>query len=424
MAYQLLAGHLNVYQYLFDTFGNRTLEPVVWAPYLPLYYFIEAGWMFVLRLLRLADAGQWYFDPYWHITNFNRSLLFVKAIYLPFDLGIGYLLTRLVAEKHRRSVWILWLFSPVSLLVTFMMGQNDIMSAFFVVAAVYFGEKALSSKRETPDLMPSLAALLLLSLGAGIKSFPILLVLPYSIVLGRNAWRVFLLCSAGIIPFLVLITPFLRTEAFVKGSLLNPEGQSLLNMSFTNGSSATSVFVMAFTLVILYVAYRRKAFLPGTICTLTFVIVALIFLVGAWPFNWFVWLVPFTVLAVAAKRYLFPLYVVQTAHFLIWTISWGNLLGAGLFTPIYPNAGGYLALRDLVSTVYPYQKLAGISYSVFVIALLAMLFAILRPRYVEQILAFSTEEMDQTLRESTLLVPILLLAVLLTATFLFGGPRA
>ena len=63
---------------------------------------------------------------------------FVKLPYLIFDLLIVYILLKLFPEKNPGLLAVsLWMFNPVNLYATYMMGQFDIIPTFFTILSFY-----------------------------------------------------------------------------------------------------------------------------------------------------------------------------------------------------------------------------------------------------------------------------------------------
>ena len=99
-------------------------------------------------------------------------LLTLKIPFLIFDLLTAYSLAKLFTNpKQKTMALILWLFNPISIYASYMMGQFDVIPVFFTVLSIYF----VAKKRL------SLAAL---ALGGGIafKLYPIFLIIPLIIL--------------------------------------------------------------------------------------------------------------------------------------------------------------------------------------------------------------------------------------------------
>ena len=67
----------------------------------------------------------------------NLHLMLLKIPYLFFDIPIAFMLMKMFDQKWKLLVFVLWIFNPVDLYATYMMGQFDIIPTFFVILALY-----------------------------------------------------------------------------------------------------------------------------------------------------------------------------------------------------------------------------------------------------------------------------------------------
>ena len=134
-------GILNIYDFLTSLpSGNNWYQlfgPGVFT-YPPVAYFTLGGFLFLLRpLVDLSFLT--YFINHPPVSSLGNSglyyhLLIFKLPYLFFDLGLAYFLCRLFPkEEQKKTALLFWLFNPLSLYTSFMVGQFDIIPVFFVV---------------------------------------------------------------------------------------------------------------------------------------------------------------------------------------------------------------------------------------------------------------------------------------------------
>lgn len=385
MAYRIVEGHWNVYQYLFDVYGDKTLHPVVWAPYFPLYYWVTAAWTDLLKLTGLVDVGRWSFDSQrWYIEKFTRGIFLVKSLYIPFDLAIGWAVAEMVPTRQRAMTWAIWALSPVVLVSVYMMGQNDAMPTACVALAAYCGTRAFGEAMsgEVTERRWCDAAALLLGIGAGFKYYPLLLVVPFALVLGRRAWDIARFIILSLIPVVVVVAPYLSTKPFRDGVLLNPEAQNLFTPVGGIGPLGVSPFLAGYALFVGYLISRRsdRRSSPIRLPVVAFVVLALIFVTANWPFDWFVWLTPFIAWSVAVFPETRAYSAVYAAVFLIWTWNWGATSSTGLFSPILHGLTVTPSLKDWVARFYPYDRVVVVDQSILVGILLWHVFLLLRKR--------------------------------------------
>lgn len=382
MAFKMVEGHWNIYQYLNDVYGDQTLHPVVWAPYMPLYYVVTAAWTGLLKVLGVVDVGQWSFSSRgWIIPGFLRSIFWMKLLYLPFDGAIGWSLSRLVPQERRGIVWSLWSLMPVTLVSAYMVGQNDLMPTLFVVLATLVGTQALTARQDVTRYRHQCdLAALVLALGAAFKSYPLLLVLPFALVLGRRSLDVVRFVVVGILPFAAVVTPFLSSRAFRLGALTNPDAMRIASAIPTLGPMGISPFIVGYTAVVGFLVYQRfsSEAIHLELPTLVFLILGLVFATSNWPFYWLVWLAPFFIWSVARASGTWVLVAGYVLVFLIWTWNWGNRASSALFSPIYPAAVMTPAISDLVNHFYPWVQIIVLAQSAFVGLLICNAIVLLR----------------------------------------------
>lgn len=389
MAYKIVEGHWNVYQYLFNTYGDQTLHPVVWAPYMPLYYLVTAAWTGLLKLLGIVDVGQWSFDTHsWYIPHYLISIFMMKALYLPFDCTIGWAVSRMVRPGRRAIVWAMWALSPVTLVSVYMMGQNDLMPTTFVVLATLIGIRADEADSDSTKRRWLVdAAALLLGVGAAFKSYPLFLILPFALVLERRTREIARFTILAILPFIFAIAPFLSSHAFRLGVLLNPEAQRIFATVPGLGPAGISPFVAGYVAFLGFLVHGRGTFAgPGwdrgprvPLPVVAFAVLGLMFATTNWAFYWLVWLTPFFIWSVVQRPSTFVLVVGYMMVFLVWTWNWGNQVSSGLFSPIDAGAVTVPAVRDLVNQAYPWGRLIIMLQSAFLGLLACNAIILLRP---------------------------------------------
>jgi uncharacterized membrane protein len=132
---------------------------------------------------------------YWYFGFFDLFFTgifgLLKLPYLIFDLLLGFLLYKMVEPRKALLAFGIWVFNPISLYATYMMGQFDIIPAFFSVLSVYF---ALKNRLTW--------ATLALGTAIAFKLYPIFLIIPL-ITFGKNYWERFKLIMFSLSPYLV-----------------------------------------------------------------------------------------------------------------------------------------------------------------------------------------------------------------------------
>lgn len=134
---------------------------------------LEASSAMMGGSLTTLDYARVFFGP-----ELFKNLFLMKAPYLVFDFWIGFILLKLaVSQKHALISYAAWMLNIVVLHTTYAIGQADIITAFFIIYALYAAIKG------RPYL-----SVALLSLGGATKLYPYLLIPPACFLLGR-AWK-------------------------------------------------------------------------------------------------------------------------------------------------------------------------------------------------------------------------------------------
>lgn len=370
MAHFVGEGHLNVYQTLFDLFGNTVLSPTVWAPYLPLYYLVMGGWTRLLSALRLLDIGAWTFSyTGWTIDTFPRAVFLMKLPYLVVDLLIwGLVIVMLEPTKRKQFSW-LYLFFPAQLWIPFVMGQNDTLPALMTIVALYCAARFFMSRR----FSWAVVCVVSLGVGAAFKTYPLFLLLPTAIMLGGSVLQIVLLFSIGIAPFFIVIAPFMGTPAFVEGALFNHEGMSLLGMTIGSGLHTAPVFLVIYGLLLSFLLFGSYQKSLRTLRFVYLIALSLFFVLSTWPFNWLVWLTPFLAWSVVEEDVPDILYAFVGIYFTVLLTGWGKIVGGYTFYPLGQPLRYFTGFRNLVEPHVDFVKMQHFFFAAFVVSILSML---------------------------------------------------
>lgn len=412
-------GHYNLYLYLSDVYqATYTSYP---SPYPPAYYYLIAGWLSILNNFHLISLSAW--ESPWAIDNLNRSIFLFKIPLLIFDLLTGYVLIQMVDKQYRKLILILWLLCPVTIFVSYMFGQFDIIPTFFVVLALYYAKRALDEKNLDSRLNSyAVISMLALGIGACLKHYPFLLLLPFIIIIGKkNIKKAIPLSLLGISPYILSILFFVKSEAFRRAVLLFPENQWILNFFFDIGlGHVFYVFLIGYFALLFYILYINKEISFDVLFKSCFAILTLFFITTLWLPQWYVWIMPFVILVITRYQNLLRLYFVQIAFFSFYILWWGNFLGAGLFSPINPIFNDFQGINEIISSIYPYNKLLGIFYTLFIVISLGMVYLTFKNSICTQNLVYGRNNKIMPSKFS-LIIPVLILFSILLSSIILGG---
>jgi hypothetical protein len=325
-------GRWNIYDHLASLppdhplVKNFGVEDVFIYP--PLAYYTLG--LFRILVKPFTDPGfiPWLMenlDQVYSYSGLYRHLFFFKLPYLFIDLGLAWLLAGLFTQpKKKKLAFCLWLFNPLTLYASFLIGQLDLLPTFFTVLAVYL---ALKNRQEW--------ALVSLGIGGSYKMFPLLLVPLAALILAKKLGRRLKLLALGFLPFLILAIPFLSSKAFRYMVLLTPKSQKMLFMGWpVSGAEVVYPFLLLLVVIYFLACYSKKRLsLAGSFLA----VLLLVFSVTHYHPQWFLWVTPFLIWELVENK--FKHLFLTLGLFLSWlviTLLFESSLSFGLFNPLWP----------------------------------------------------------------------------------------
>lgn len=326
-------GVFNIYEYLLSLPPEHPLVLNFGVSdifiYPPLTYFTLGLFRILVAPFTDNNFIPWLWsnlDNVYEYQGLYRHLLFYKLPYLFFDIGIAFMLSSLFSDKKQKiKAFAFWMFNPLTIYATFMIGQLDILPTFFVVLSLYF------VKKQKPNL-----AVVSLGIGGAYKLYPLLLLPLAAFYLSGKFLSRFKLILLGLTPFVITILPFLGSSAFRSMVLFSPKSQKMLFMGL-NVTAAEVVYPFVLLLFVLYflVYYQRhRVSLNG----LYLAALLLIFSVSHFHPQWFVWASPLLIwFLVKNNFYKWELVAVIFISWLVLTFLFEPSLSFGLFNPLFPK---------------------------------------------------------------------------------------
>lgn len=338
---------VNLYDFLYSLPKDHFIlqhYPVYLFNYPPAIYFFFGFFGLIFNNL---ISNQTYQD---FLFNFPSTignpglyvhLIFLKFPYILFDLSIAVLLKKLLEGKpSQKLIFYFWLFNPVNLYSTYMMGQFDIIPVFFVVLSLFM------VRAENPPFKSGLLSAVYLGLGASFKIFPYLFVVPLMSVFTRWRDRLVIFATA-LAAYAATTLPFIgsrgyRTTALVASQTL----KSFYAQIPVSGGESLLVFVVA--LVFLFALFLNQLKKLHVWQKYFFTIILFFVFTHTHP-QWFLWITPFLILElVYRKGENFSLILVLFLGFLGQIFFFDPTLSIGLFSPLN---------RQLVNTPGIWQML-------------------------------------------------------------------
>jgi hypothetical protein len=247
-------------------------QAALYSPYLPFFLYFEglAAWL----------------------EKFITTSVSLRLIYLFFDFGTAYLIYLL--SKKNKTIALIYLFNPITILVTFVHGQFDVIPLFFILWSFYL----LQTKKE-------LASVLIMSLAILAKTWPIFFIIPYIKKLKNKNLSFFL----PIIPTVAVLFYSLLYKSSVFDVFFTTIGYrslfsiwgigKLVKLIFYSNLSQPPIFIqkiLLYLFLLIFFAYsfflKHKKLLLNILELLMFFY---IFTVGFAP-QYLCWLAPFLIL--------------------------------------------------------------------------------------------------------------------------------
>lgn len=284
---------------------------------------------------------------------FSQLFLF-KLPYLFLDVALAFALASLFQDQRKKKqAFLLWLFNPLTLYATFMIGQLDLLPVFFTVLAVWLASKDKKGW-----------ALVALGIGGGYKMFPLLLIPVAAFVLSKTFRQRLKLLFLGFLPFVLSIAPFLLSQAFRAMVLFSPKSQKMLFMGWpVSGAEVIYPFIIGLMIIYLFAYFSQKKI---HLVNYFLAVFLLIFSVTHYHPQWFLWITPFLIWELVANKFKnLLLTVILFVGWLVITFLFEPSLSLGLFNPLWPQLNQAPDLSVLLSRYFDVFQFKSLVRSVF-----------------------------------------------------------
>lgn len=373
----------NIYDYLGSLPADSALARNYGSnffTYPPLAYYTLGIFGLILRPLYSADFFAGLAENLPNILSDSRlfgHLFLTKLPYLFFDFGVLFLLVKLFDDPRKKFLSaVLWLFNPLSLYTTYMIGQFDIIPVFFMVLSLYL------SKKNFP-----LWAAFYLGIGGAYKMFPLLLLPFLAFSQGRKFKRSLLILIVGILPYLLSILPFIASGIFRQTVLLSSQSQKMFFAKISvSGAEYLSVFLVVYVLLLALACNVKRSpwkwFLAVMLC---------FFGVTHYHPQWFLWIAPLLTLFVIEFPGQFFHFTTLHLCWLAITLMFEPSLSISLFAPIQSSLASAASLSDLLTQYFDPFLFKSIVRSVFAgVAVFVGFFSLRSAEVTEEIPAAKT----------------------------------
>ena len=315
------------------------------AIYPPLTYLTLAVWQVIIKPFVAADFTRWLNDPImleFYNEHVHRYFFLLKLMFIPFELGTAYLLSKFyVEEKTKKIITAVWLFNPVVLYVVYLWGTIDIIPTFFTVLGMYL----LLVKRNKIGFV-------MFGIGSLYKIWPLLL-LPFAAVLYSTRTNEKVKnCLWGILPFFLIIAPYLRIPNF-RSFVLASDRISLIGNAglYIGFLQWLLIYLLLYIFYFLWVnKYRSGKF--AEIFDHGFLVLIFFYITSAFTPQWFIWLLPFLLYQLIKYRSLRPLFFLVLGGYFLVILTFDITLSLGLFAPFEPTLWQTPFVKEIVERMF------------------------------------------------------------------------
>ncbi|MDP3973539.1 MAG: hypothetical protein Q8P92_01775 [Candidatus Daviesbacteria bacterium] len=301
----------------------------------------------------------WYFGFF--DLFFNGIFGLLKLPYLIFDLLLGFLLYKMVEPKKALLAFTVWMFNPISLYATYMMGQFDIIPTFFSVLSIYL---AIKNK----------LALAALALGGGIafKLYPVFLIIPL-ILLSKRWWMRAKIIILTILPYLVSVLPYLSSVNFRTNALFANQSSKSLYASIPV-SGGESILLFPTMLIVFYLLIWNEATNKMNLWKVYLIPLLVFFILTHFHPQWLIWVFPYLILELINND--FKNWIAQFLLLISWIISlffFDPSLTIGLFAPLFPFLNNLPSIWIMMGISMDYNFSRAILQTVFAASALLLI---------------------------------------------------
>ena len=287
-----------------------------------------------------------------------RTLFLFKVPYLIFDLGSAFLLLTILKNRRKGlTAFKFWMLNPVIIFSAFVFSRYEPIVIFFILLSLYYAKKNLSAR-----------ALFSLGIAVIVRSYPLMLLPFFVIVIGRTFWQRLKLVFWGLLP-LGIMTVISRlfqgaSEVGVWASMPHSNYLMGLRWSMRNSYDVIFVFFMGYTILFLYTYFRTNHSFTHLWKT-NLILLLFFFATCFFHPQYFMWLIPFLTFQIVEDRKFIGLFAIQVLCWIVYTFQWKEALAGYLFVPL--NYSYFTDLRspfELISQYYSAANFIGIFRSI------------------------------------------------------------
>lgn len=305
-------------------------------------------------------------------TSVFRALFLFKLPYLAVEVLAVWMLLKLTEPERRTRVLIFWMFNPIVIFSTYIFGRFDMITVFLLLSSLYL----VKSGRNDWSLVVLGGAALL-------RVYPIVLVLPFALILESGGWGRARLTAIGFLPLAASIFGGLvqgETGLLKDFASMQHLSYPLAMKFYLNAEDNLYVFVFLYSLLMMYLFVNHQHGLDS-LKRNCFYVFLLFFATSFFHPHYLIWLVPFAAFFFDEPAQFQSIYRLHIAAWAIYTFQWGRYLAGYLLAPLSPAFFWSVpSPSEWIDRYYPAVQFIGIGRSLFSATCLAMAYLVWRRR--------------------------------------------
>jgi len=305
-------------------------------------------------------------------TSVFRALFLFKLPYLAVEVLAVWMLLKLTEPERRTRVLIFWMFNPIVIFSTYIFGRFDMITVFLLLSSLYLVKSGHNDW-----------SLVVLGGAALLRVYPIVLVLPFALILESGGWGRARLTAIGFLPLAASIFGGLaqgETGLLKDFASMQHLSYPLAMKFYLNAEDNLYVFVFLYSLLMMYLFVNHQHGLDN-LKRNCFYVFLLFFATSFFHPHYLIWLVPFAAFFFDEPAQFQSIYRLHIAAWAIYTFQWGRYLAGYLLAPLSPAFfWSVLSPSEWIDRYYPAIQFIGIGRSVFSATCLAMAYLVWRRR--------------------------------------------
>lgn len=372
-AYPALLVKKNIYD-IFSFFAAN-FPNTAYTYYPPLTYFTFGLFQYLYGLFS-STFSNWMLDLYYLETsnfqgqavdlikaspnpNLYKDLFLAKTPYLIFDLLVVFTFFIMIKNKAKsKALTLLWLFNPVHLYSTYLMGQYEVLPAYFVLLGLLMMRKKV------------LLGFLILGISAAYKNYAFAFIIVAILIYARNWKQRLAYLATSLIPYLIAISPTLFTNpagaiySFVPKVYLSYRkplyGWGLYSQYIKYVLLAISL--ISTVSVIHFIKLKNKW---NVTIGISLIVILLVYaLAPRISFHYLIWELPLLLFWAKSTRQYLWIIAVQSISLASYKLL-ANHLQLGLFSPLNYNFAQIPTFNSQINHIFPYTIISNTGFFVF-----------------------------------------------------------